>query len=412
MFNIRNGILLGLMTISKMVSALLIGKVLAIYHGAIGIGFAGQIQGIAGLTSGLLSAPLGNGLVKSIAQHEKNESNETVLIYWVNSVFTSILIGILISIFLFAIIIKKPFSSLPLALLLTAFSISPFQTICTAFQSILNGLGKIKELSLLGILSIIISTITSIIAIIKLNLVSGLIVSSMSIIFQSIIFILFFKSSHWISSLFNKKLLKNIQISSDVLIFSAMAIVSALVVPGSQIYIRSFLANIYGWEFTGYWQAAQRLSDAHLTLLGSITSTQLLPIFYKSKIELHKKIIIKYMFFCVGILLPGAIILYIFKNNIIKLLFSQSLLISAQIVIYQIIGDSFRAMSWPASYSLIAQKKLFVFSASEIVFSASWIGSIIFLSNQFGWHAASIGYLFASLSNLIFLSSYTFLKKN
>ncbi|HFO3058637.1 TPA: O-antigen flippase, partial [Escherichia coli] len=61
-----------LLTLSRMLAGFLVAKVVAIYTGPAGLAMLGQLQNVIVSLNGLVSAPVGNGVVRYTAQYEKD----------------------------------------------------------------------------------------------------------------------------------------------------------------------------------------------------------------------------------------------------------------------------------------------------------------------------------------------------
>jgi len=103
------------------------------------------------------------------------------------------------------------------------------------------------------------------------------------------------------------------------------------------------------------------------------------------------------------LLVPGALLLMLFGEHIVRLVFSDALQPATQVLGYHVTADLLRALSWPASYFLISRAQLRSFCFAETIFAMVWVLGTIVLSSGYGWVAASMAYLAASASTLIFL---------
>lgn len=407
MLNIKNSVMLAALTLTRMLTALGIAKVIAVTHGAVGVGLLGHLQGVTGLIAGFLAAPLGNGLIRAVASEIGNDAPDRGLRYWREALRIATLIAtggvVVLALFHAQFILILGQNGLSSALLLVALIAAPFQALTTAFQSLLNGLDKLRELSLLGITATLATLIISIIGIWSSGLNQGLTTTLLAVVAQTAVFAFYFRSTPWLTGASWKCDDKAADIRRDIRGFAAMAVVTALLIPGAQIFIRSFMAKHGGWETVGYWQAAQRLSDAHLSLLGTILSTQLLPRLVRTEHAQAVSTVVKGTVLSGLLLLPGALMLILFGEHLVRLLFSDALQPATQVLRYQVTADLLRALSWPASYFLISRARLRSFCLAETIFATVWVLGTIVLSDSHGWAAASIGYLAASASTLIFL---------
>lgn len=408
MLNVKSSAMLAALTLTRMLTALGIAKAIAVTHGSIGVGLLGHLQGVTGFIAGFIAAPLGNGVIRAVASAEANNRPGHGLSYWHEALRIAALMAaasiVLLALFhapLMSTLGQGAFSG---ALLFFALAAAPFQALTTAFQSLLNGLGKLQELSLLGMAGTLITLAISLVAVWSWELHQGLVAILLAVVAQTAIFAFYFRSSPWLKTGPRVCADHRLEIRGDIRGFTAMAVTTALLIPGAQIFIRSFIADHDGWSAVGYWQAAQRLSDAHLSLLGTILSTQLLPRLVRTEHAHATSPIIKGTILSGLMLLPGALVLMLFGEHVVQLLFSDALQPTTQVLKYQVIADMLRALSWPASYFLISRARLRSFCFAEATFAIVWVVSTVALQTNHGWPAASMGYLAASASTLLFLT--------
>ena len=407
MVNIRTSLMLAALTLARMLTALGVMKAIAVTHGAVGVGLLGHLQGVTGLIAGFLAAPLGNGLIRAVASAVGSGAPDRGLRYWREALRISTLIAAaglaFVALFHAPLLLMLSQDGLSIVLLLIALVAAPFQALTTAFQSLLNGLGKLRELSLLGMVSTLATLAISLIGVWSGGLSQGLATALLAVTAQTAVFAFYFRSTPWLARGVWVRDDGTADIRRDIRVFAATAVATAMLIPGAQVFIRSFMAEQSGWAAVGYWQAAQRLSDAHLSLLGTILSTQLLPRLVRTEQARVGSSVVTGTVLSGLLLVPGALVLMLFGENIVRLVFSDALQPATQVLGYHVTADLLRALSWPASYFLIARAQLRSFCLAETIFAMVWVLGTIVLSSGYGWVAASMAYLAASASTLIFL---------
>jgi len=399
--------MLAALTLARMLTALGVMKAIAVTHGAVGVGLLGHLQGVTGLIAGFLAAPLGNGLIRAVASAVGSGAPDRGLRYWREALRISTLIAAaglaFVALFHAPLLLMLSQDGLSIVLLLVALVAAPFQALTTAFQSLLNGLGKLRELSLLGMVSTLATLAISLIGVWSGGLSQGLATALLAVTAQTAVFAFYFRSTPWLARGVWVRDDGTADIRRDIRVFAATAVATAMLIPGAQVFIRSFMAEQSGWAAVGYWQAAQRLSDAHLSLLGTILSTQLLPRLVRTEQARVGSSVVTGTVLSGLLLVPGALVLMLFGENIVRLVFSDALQPATQVLGYHVTADLLRALSWPASYFLISRAQLRSFCLAETIFAMVWVLGTIVLSSGYGWVAASMAYLAASASTLIFL---------
>ena len=206
------------------------------------------------------------------------------------------------------------------------------------------------------------------------------------------------------------KSLRNINIQQADFVnlskFSLMAIVSAATVPVSQIIIRNYLLNEINAETVGYYEGINRLSNLYLTV---ITTT--LSIYYLPKLSeiTNNKLLKKEIFKGYKIILPATFIIlvlvFLFKNLVINIVFSQKFEMMEAYFLPQLIGDFFKIASWLLAFQMIAKAMTKIFIISEIFFSILLVILTMSLINLYGGigsvYAYAINYFLYFISMLI-----------
>lgn len=175
--------------------------------------------------------------------------------------------------------------------------------------------------------------------------------------------------------------------------FTAMALVSAAVVPGSQILIREHLGEQFGWNAAGHWQAVTKVSDIYMMLVMSTLSFYYLPRLseIRNGKELKREILIAYKFL-LPVAMLSALAIYLLREFITRTLFSESFLPMAPLFFWQVIGDVMKIGSWILSYLMVARAMTRVFLVTEVVFSGSYVGLTYLLTGIFGMQGAMMAY--------------------
>jgi PST family polysaccharide transporter len=172
-------------------------------------------------------------------------------------------------------------------------------------------------------------------------------------------------------------------------------------VPVSHLIIRNYIGEAISWDAAGYWQAIWYISIMYLMVITTSLSVYYLPKLseIQENSELKKEIFDGYK-----IIMPIVIILsfgiFIFRELIITIAFTDKFLPMLELFKWQLIGDVIKIASWLLSYLMLAKAMTKIFIITEIFFSISFvILSILFIDNY-----GLIGITYAySLNYLIYL---------
>lgn len=410
---IKTSLLSLVATFFKMLSGLVINKAISVYIGPAGLAIIGQFQNFSQVVLIAAQGAINNGVVKYTAEYGK-ESPKILYLFSTAlriSLVASVSVGLLLVLFS-SFFSSKILDSVDYNFIFIIFGFTIILFVLNGLLlSIINGLKEIRSYIKINIIQSLYSLIFTSLLIYFFSLKGALIALATN---QSIIFFItlvmirkhnIIKWKNFTSS-FDK------QISKKLLAFSAMAITSAIMVPTSQFIVRDYIATTQGMDQAGYWQGVWYISTTYLMIVTTALSTYYLPRLSEitCKQKLKKEILQGYKIL-LPIVIACGLTIYILRDFIIHLLFSESFLPMKPLFTWQIIGDVFKISSWLLAYIMLAKSmtKLFIFS--EIVFSLSLIiFSYLFIS-KYGvigaTYAYCLNYLTYLLFTMIFIIRYT-----
>jgi O-antigen/teichoic acid export membrane protein len=396
---IKTSILSLIATFFKMLSGLVINKAVSVYIGPTGLAIIGQFQNFSQLVLIAAQGAINNGVVKYTAEYGKENKSLPLLFSTALqiSLITSISVGGVL-IFFSSFFSKNILNNINYSLIFILFGFTIILFVLNnLLLSILNGLKEIRTYIKINIIQSLYSLIFTSILILTLGLNGALIALATN---QSIIFFitLYMLRKHeiilWKS--FRHNYDKNI--SKKLFSFSAMTITSAIMVPSSQFIIRNYIATTQGLEQAGYWQGAWYISSTYLMIVTTALSTYYLPRLSEitNKLELKREIIQGYKILLPIVILCGLAI-YILRDFIIYILFSDNFIPMKPLFTWQIIGDIFKISSWILAYVMLAKAMIKTFIISEIIFSIS----LVILSYLFISWTGTIGATYAYCLNYV-----------
>lgn len=402
---IKTSVLSAISTIIRVITSFVSIKVIAVYIGPSGLALMGQMQSFIAMMSSVASAGVNSGVVKYTAEHYENSEIKQKV--WSSALKISIVLILPIAI---AIIFLSEFISIKLlntkeySSIFVVFAISIiFFVLNGLLTSILNGQKEIKKLTLLNITSSLFGLIITIWLVTQYKLYGALM---SGIISQSIVFIItltFVVKSSWFRlSMFFGNIDKEYR--NKLLKYSAMAIVSATMTPLSHMYIRDYIGTHIGWDEAGYWQAVWRISEVYLILITTTLSTYYLPKLssIQDKSELKTELLYGYK-----IIMPIVIIMasgiYIFRDFIIQILFTNSFSPMAELFLYQLIGDVIKIAAWLLGSIMVAKAMTKLFIMSEIFFIWSFVGFVVLFVNVYGLIGVTIAFAVNYFMYIIFI---------
>lgn len=397
----------GLLALAKMLAGFIVAKAVAIYTGPSGIAILGQLQSFNNVINSLVSAPVGNGLVKYTAKYHE-EGYEKCQPWWKASIQLSILICS-ITIPLLILISHNLstwlFNSSDYKKYIIIFALLlPLTSLGTMINSIINGQQDYKRYITLGIISVVFSTIIMLIAVHFAKLEGALIAVALQGGAIGIIMLLSSINQKWMKHLYidteiNRGKLK------DISSYIVMAVVIALCSPTALIIIRKLLVNNTGWVLAGQWQAVWKISEAYLAVLSIALSTYFLPKLsaLKTGNEVQSEVL-KTFILVLPLASAMAITVYLFRDVAIKVIFTSEFYPARDFFLIQLIGDVIKISSWVLAFPMISQGKTRWLVSTEITFSTLFVLTSWVLISIYGVHGANYAYLVTYTFYLFFMA--------
>lgn len=407
---IKTSLLSFIATVVKLLAGLVINKAIALYVGPSGLAIIGQFQNMLQLAMTASQGSINAGVTKYTAEIGNNDEELSALLStaFKISVVCSLIVAVLLIIFSdYGATNFLNNSEFRFIFILFGFAII-FCTLNSLLLSIINGLKEVSIFISINVIQSIYSLIFTTILIYFFGLKGALIalVTNQSIVFFVLLWILrrhpvikfkLFKAKF--NSIFARKLGK----------FALMGATSAILGPVSHLIIRNHLGETFGWESAGYWQAIWYVSSMYLMVVTTSLSIYYLPRLSEinNNGELKREIFNGYK-----IILPIvcflAIVMFLLKDFIIFILFSDSFVPMRELFLWQLVGDVLKITSWLLAYIMLAKAMTKSFIISELLASCSFVLLTILFTNIYG--LIGVTYAF-SLNYLLYLFLVLFLVK-
>jgi len=187
-----------------------------------------------------------------------------------------------------------------------------------------------------------------------------------------------------------------------------MTLTSALLAPLVQLMVRNELAEQFSWEEVGYWQAVAKVSDAYLLFFTTAISIYYLPKLsaVSDKAQFVKEIKCGYAFI-MPIVLLFSFLVYVFREYVTLVLYSDQFLAALDLYLPQLIGDSIKIASFLLSFIMLAKAMTKTYLFSELFFSFTYVGWVILLSNYYGLIGAMYAFIVNYIIYFLFASGVT-----
>ena len=393
-------LLTSLNTVVKVLSGIVLNKIIAVYLGPAGLAMLGQFQNFAGILTGIGNASIQTGVVKKIAQNSEKKYRNKILVnasilVLVLSAVSSIIVFGFSDYFAQVILFDVGFSTT-----IKIFSLSIlFYAANVYFLSVLNGLREIRQLTFISILLSLIPILT-IPLIITYFQISGVIYAL--ILTQFLVFLLSYglllkKHSY---NFFKVKFSKfDMGITRILVKFGLVSFLSGALLSLSLLIVRTYIVESNSLEAAGIWEAAYKISIYFNLLFLMPISIHYLPKFSAmdnfKKIDKEIKSIIK------TLIIPLLFIVfftYLIADSIVIFLFSADFLLVNEILVVVMIAEVFRIFGGIYVTSLLANQLFKQSIFPEFGFAVIFIGHVIFQSlSQLNLLDVALSYLLATI---------------
>lgn len=391
---LRTSFLNGIAVIVRMMTLLGINKILAIYVGPSGYAALGQFQNAVQMITVFASGAINTGVTKYTAEYHEDESKQYQVWRTAGSITLggSLLASLVIAVFykeLAAYFLKDPeFEGVFLWFAATLV----FFTLNAYFLSILNGRKEVARYVTANIAGSLFALAVTTLMAMNMGLYGALVALA---IYQSLTFFVTLSiccKTKWFEF---KNLFGQIdrQVAKNLSKFALMALASAICVPISHIVIRNYLADKFGWDMAGYWEAMWRLSSAYLLMVTTTLSLYYLPKLselvggdaLKKEISHGYKIILPLVICC-------GLLIYLLRDFIISVLFTSDFLPMRELFAWQMIGDTLKIGGWVLAYLMLGKAMFKMFVVAEILFSVLFVVLTRVFTEQWGWQGVTIAH--------------------
>jgi PST family polysaccharide transporter len=373
-------------TAVNFISGFIVTKVVAVKIGPVGMSYVGQYQNTIAILAMFSTLAITTGVVKYLAEHKEEDGKRQQVIS--TALFIILISSVIISLFVFS---AKGFLSSQ------AFKNRDFEDVfflygffvCiialnTLISSVYNGLKEIKYLTVVNITGSLAGICFTVFFAYKMGVKGVLIANNFTALVIFIINLVILKKKNFFR--FNPAFSKwNNGTAKLLLGFTVIGVVSGLVMPFSQILIRTRIIIAFSANEAGWWQAVTRISDYYLSFITTVLGIYYLPRLseIKTKIELKQEILKGYKIILpiVGIM---ALTIWLCRVWVVHILFSKAFLPMIPLFTFQLLGDFFKIGSWLLGYVLIAKADFKLVIVTEILFSVSLVLLSYFFMSRYG----------------------------
>ena len=405
-------------SVIKILTSLLIGKIIAQMSGAEGMVLYGQLLSFVVILNVFSGGAILQGITKYVAEYNNQDKNKIPVL-----LSTALKVSLYLSLFFGALMIlfSKLISKLILYteeyyLVFVVFGITiSFFTINNFLLAILNGYKEYKKFNVINIILNISSLIITVVLSFFLDVLGTLL---SVVVNQSIILIIslyFLRNENWL-----RKENFNLSINKTqlklLLGFAIVAILSTALTPISSIIIRNNIISSVSLFDAGLYEFVFRISGAVIMFFTLTISTYYLPRI--SEINNKKELLLevkKTYIIVIPVIFVLLLIVYFLRDFITIILASREFLVASNLFIYVLIGVFFKVITQIVGFVFLSKAKIKEVIIIEVLFNICFTIMSIFLVNRIGFVGAVMAFLICNILYFIgvlslFLNTFVFKK--
>ena len=391
----------------KILSAIIMNKIIAIYLGPSGLALIGQFQNFSALTQSLSNASIQTGIVKNIAENRDESSINKVS---ANSLFISISLSLFTSLFVIFFaneLSLRIFFSEEYVFVIYFFAANIiFFSVNLYFISFLNG---IRDIRLYTFANIIISLYTLFTVSLLTYLfgvegaIFGLIISQF-LVFVTVYLMIYRRRKFPKLFLFLEKGLIDRSVIKNLLTYGLASFSSGFIFAMSMLLIRAFIVSESSINDAGIWESAMKIGVYFNMIFALPLSVHFLPLFSKANNREDLTNLLKEAYvFILPLMALSIFIMSLIGDRVILILFSKEFLLASDLLIMILIAETVRMLGLICANLLVAKKWLISNITNEAVLYLVSILAGMYFFEETQLFGIIYGYLLGTL--LYFLSN-------
>ena len=389
---------------TRMATALILNKVLAVFVGPAGYAVIGQFQNIVALAGAFATGATGQGVVRYTTEYAGDDARQQRLWRTAGTVTCagSAIVGVGLVLFSGAVaevaLLDRAYR--PVIVLLAVGLV--FLALNGVLLAIINGrqhTGLFVRASIAGSLVTLVFTVA-------LTLWQGLLGALIALaVNQSLALaatVALARRERWLSvrNLFGRVDPAVLRLLGR---YVAMAAVAAVATPVAQIVIRRHLADELGLVSAGLWEAMTRVSAMYLLFFTSTLSIYYLPRIAELRDNSALRAEVARVFAIVTAAVAAmSLAIYAMRHIVVRLLFDAEFLPMIELFAPQLIGDTLKLSSWTFAYVMVGRAMTTAFILSEVGFTALTVALTWALVPHLGIVGASSAYALTYVGYFLF----------
>ena len=396
---------------ARLLMSLVVQNLLAQYTGQAGIAKVGQLRNISSMLMSLTSLGTFNGVVKYVSEYKSDQKNLLKLFstLYVFS-FTASIVLFFILFFGASYFSNKLFLSDAYVIIFKVMAVTvPFISMHRIFTGVVNGLSDYKKHAKIEFISHFLAAVLLLVSLYFYSLKGVLVAIALTPIIQFTVLIIIFGKllKDYIDF---KSITFKIPFLKQLLGFTAMSFVATVLTNYVEIDLRTLITDKISEAEAGSWTAMSSISKIYMQFLIAIFSLYILPKYATISTSFEFRVEIKKIYkSLVPLVFIGMILVYVFRNLLIEVIFTEAFLGMAILFKWQLAGDFVRFIANVLAYQFLAKKQIKYFVSTQLFGLAMYYVFGRYYLGSFGTEGVVIA-LF--VSNLIYLGAVFFVLRN
>ena len=378
----------------RLVTALFSAKILALFVGASGMAYMGNLRNTLASLEAFSSFGLTNGIVQYVAAHRENKAKVALFANTLLRFMLGVLLVISLCLFfgrsqLDYYLFQGGFS-MPQLFICLAFAF-PLQVINGIWLAFLTGLAQFKKVIYLNMIGNVSGVALTLFLVYNQGLGGALYAMILSPV------LLFFISLFWVKQMLQLKWQPfDFSLIKPLFSYAVMALFSAVVSPLCMLWIRKLLMQETGVELAGIWEGIQRISGIYMLFITTLAFTYFLPKLAQTQVYQEKKKVIRlYVFWVLPLFALGLLLVFFTRSWIIPLVFDDTFLPMIDVIHWQLVGDFMKGAALIYGLLFYTERLLWPYLLCETLFFSCYYGFTFVLMEHLGVEAATLGYTLA-----------------
>ncbi len=355
-----------LQVVVKLITGLLTIKLTSVFLGASGMALLSQFNNVIQFSTNIASGGIMHGVTKLTAHFDYSKAKQKLIVH--NAFIITIVLTIIPTLFLFLFANKISFTlfyDIKYAPVLRASGILIFSvTINNLLLAFTNGLQVYNKYIYLNILNGITTFLIMVPAIYFYGLQGALWSQYVSSLLISIITI---GILHKYLPSFKYVVFSKV-ISKRLINFGLMLLVASSLTPLVHIVTRNVIVEYCSLNQAGWWDGITKISNTYISLIITTLSLYVLPKISKTTdsrtLHYEIKLSLKQI---IPLVTLGSLLIYLLRDSIIYLLFTDEFAGMRNLFLFQTIGDILRIAGWFFAITLMMKEQVKQYIFAEII---------------------------------------------